>query len=642
MFRWFKYLFAITFVLLLHLFFYKSDVIQNIDHKFYDITAMFFNPKLTKDELSHTVIIDIDEKSLNAVGQWPWPRIIQTKLINKLDAMHPSTIGLTTIFPELDRSSPVALQKFYRDTFNVQVDLSLFPEALKNNDKLLAKSIKDSESVLPIYFYKNSRVLEHCERLSYKNNFFETMVKSEADTILCNHKSIQESVENFGFIDVHLDSDGLVRRMPIFMEYNQKVFPSFGLATLLSLDSEIERFNKQHFSILNHTVSMDFQSNVLLDFNTPKPKTISAIDILNNKVSDKEIQGKIVLIGSTATGITSRYPLSSHHTVSNVRLQSILIDNILNDRLHRQPLYYQNLNLWLSLVLSLLLLFFLIRRWYVYIFILFFSVLFFSALALVVEYLNGVYISIGYFWTPFSHYFFVVTFFLIIISAREEKKFYRALQESHSATVESLSLVVAMRDDETGEHLNRTKNYVRVLAEYLYAQKLYPEVLTLNHILHMYEAAPLHDIGKVGIPDTILKKPGKYTPEEYEVMKQHPVLAKNVIEKAMRHYDKNVFLDVAYNIAYYHHERWDGKGYPVGLKGDEIPLEAQLMALADVYDALVNKRCYKDEYDYERAESIIIEGYGTQFNPIIVDAFITLRHEFRSIAKKYKDETHRS
>ncbi|HIM94041.1 MAG TPA: HD domain-containing protein, partial [Campylobacterales bacterium] len=209
---------------------------------------------------------------------------------------------------------------------------------------------------------------------------------------------------------------------------------------------------------------------------------------------------------------------------------------------------------------------------------------------------------------------------------------------SYSATVESISLVVSMRDGETGEHIRRTKSYVKALAQYLYDNNFYRDVLNQNFILYLYEAAPLHDIGKIGIPDAILKKEGNLTPDEYKIMQKHPELAKAVIEKAMKFYDKNIFLDMAYNIAYYHHERWDGQGYPLGLEKDNIPLEAQLMALADIYDSLISKRCYKEAYAYDEVEKIIIEGRGAAFNPILVDAFIEIKDEFREIHKRYKDE----
>jgi response regulator RpfG family c-di-GMP phosphodiesterase len=151
----------------------------------------------------------------------------------------------------------------------------------------------------------------------------------------------------------------------------------------------------------------------------------------------------------------------------------------------------------------------------------------------------------------------------------------------------------------------------------------------------------MHDIGKVGIADSILKKEGKLTPLEYEVMKTHPDLGKHIINNAISSYHLNDFFLMARNIAYYHHEKWDGSGYPEGLKGEEIPLEARFMALADVYDALVSKRVYKEAFSYERSVKIIFEGRTKHFDPILVDAFMEIKDEFQKIADTYSDSSYK-
>lgn len=598
--------------LALHFSFYHSDIIKNIDYAIYDAISILVEKIEPTEGVSYTVIVDIDTKSIHQSGEWPWSRAKQAELIDKIDAMNPSAIGVNIFFPEADQENPFTL----------------------------TKSIQQSRSVLSVYFQESFYTAPHCQELSYRNNIFVDMVtKYYAPAILCNHQLIQEYIMDYGFINAKVDSDGFFRRMPLFMGHNHNIFPSFALAILLSLDRDITIEGSNQFTILNHQVKMGLDSSVLLDFSTAKPRTISAIDLLDGRISPTELQGKIVILGSTVIGLSPTYLVSTHKKFSNIRLHTTLIDNILNDALHIQPEHDKKLNILFSLFLSMVVLFLLIKRWYVSMIILLFGTTVLSLIWLVSCYFNGTYISIGYFWAPFGSYFFMISLLFIVINIQEKQKFYEELRQSHSSTVESLSLVVAMRDDETGEHLRRTKNYIKILAEHLYQKGLYSKILNVDYIVYLYEAAPLHDIGKMGISDEILKKPGRYTPQEYEIMKEHPLLAKNVIEKVMKHYDKNIFLNVVYNIAYYHHERWDGKGYPVGLKEDAIPLEAQLMAIADVYDALISKRCYKEEYAYEKAESIIIEGRGGAFNPIIVDAFIELKENFREIAERYKDNT---
>ncbi len=634
-----NYAFIIMFLLFFHFHFYSTHFIKKIDYTFYDFLTIFINKKnIVQKSNASTVIVDIDERSLEYFGQWPWPRIIDAELINKINSMYPSAIAINILFPELDRTSPKAIEDFYNKFFDLKVNFSSSSLIIKDNDDFLTKAVKSANGVLSIYFSNYSNSSKNCEELSYKNNLLSYISTSlNAPYILCNHKRLQNSVKDFGFINASADSDGIFRRLNLFISHNSNIFPSFGLATLLSIDNNIEIIKKNQFKLLNHKIKMDLDSSVLIDFHTPTPKVISVVDIIDGRVTAKDFQGKIVIIGSSVIGLNPTYRISNNKQISSSMIHAFLIENILKESLHTQPKIYKQINIFISLFLSFLVLILLFNRLYIYIFILFFTIIVVSFLYILFFYVNGIYVSIGYFWSPFIIYFFTITLFFIIINAKDKNKFYKELMESHSSTVESIALISAIRDDETGEHLKRTKIYIKELAEYLLSQKQYTNILNERYIDLIYQAAPLHDIGKLGIPDSILKKPAKLTKEEYEIMKQHPVLAKNAIEKAMRYYDKNSFLNIAYNIAYYHHERWNGKGYPVGLKGDEIPLEAQLMAIADVYDALVTKRCYKDSFGFEEAEEIIISGSGTDYNPIIIDAFKVLRYRFRDISREYRD-----
>jgi adenylate cyclase len=194
-----------------------------------------------------------------------------------------------------------------------------------------------------------------------------------------------------------------------------------------------------------------------------------------------------------------------------------------------------------------------------------------------------------------------------------------------------------VHDIETGAHIIRTKKYIKLLAEHIYSKGIYTKHLSKNIIHMMYSTAPMHDIGKVGIADAILKKEGKLTLLEYEVMKTHPDLGKHIINNAISSYHMNEFFQMARNIAYYHHEKWDGTGYPEGLEGEDIPIEARFMALADVYDALVSKRVYKDPFAYDVSVKIIFEGRGKHFDPVLVDAFMEIKDEFQRIAQTYSD-----
>ncbi|CAM3889126.1 HD-GYP domain-containing protein [Arcobacter cloacae] len=207
-----------------------------------------------------------------------------------------------------------------------------------------------------------------------------------------------------------------------------------------------------------------------------------------------------------------------------------------------------------------------------------------------------------------------------------------------NVTIFAMASLAETRDNETGNHIKRTSNYVKILAKKLQNHPKFRAYLTDEMIDTLYKSAPLHDIGKIGIPDHILLKPAKLTPEEFEIMKTHTTLGKEAIEHAEKELGYEVdFLKTAKEIAYSHQEKYDGSGYPLGLKGDEIPISARLMCIADVYDALRSKRIYKDSFDLQTTLKIMKEGKGTHFDPDMVDAFLEIHNEFEVIASNYID-----
>ncbi len=214
------------------------------------------------------------------------------------------------------------------------------------------------------------------------------------------------------------------------------------------------------------------------------------------------------------------------------------------------------------------------------------------------------------------------------------------LEAVQTVMISSLASLTEYHDPETGEHVKRTQNYVKALAITLKNQGFFLDELTSEAIEAIYMAVPLHDIGKIGVRDDILMKPGELTEEEYEEVKKHTTLGYEAIKKVSSRLDENSFLCYASDIAYTHHERYDGTGYPRQLKGDEIPLVGRLMAVADVYDALVSKRIYKVAMTHEEAMDIILTEKGTHFDPRIVDCAIGLERTFENIAHTYSDTEH--
>ncbi|MDP2432832.1 MAG: two-component system response regulator [Pseudomonadota bacterium] len=205
-------------------------------------------------------------------------------------------------------------------------------------------------------------------------------------------------------------------------------------------------------------------------------------------------------------------------------------------------------------------------------------------------------------------------------------------------SIHALARLAETRDPETGNHIHRTQSYVQTLATQLRPHPRFSPLLSADYIDQLAKSAPLHDIGKVGIPDQILLKPGKLTAEEWAIMKTHARLGSEAIEQAERDAIKPVaFLAIAKEIAHWHHEKWDGSGYPDGLAGDAIPVPARLMALADVFDALISRRVYKPPMPYEQARGIIVAERGRHFDPDVVDTFVAVYDEFVNIAERYGD-----
>ncbi|MBC8392015.1 MAG: HD domain-containing protein [Deltaproteobacteria bacterium] len=220
---------------------------------------------------------------------------------------------------------------------------------------------------------------------------------------------------------------------------------------------------------------------------------------------------------------------------------------------------------------------------------------------------------------------------------RDLKEQNRQIHITQDVTIHAMAGLAETRDNETGAHIRRTQNYVRYLAIQLKSQAKFSADLTPEIIELLYKSAPLHDVGKVGVPDRILLKPGKLTDEEFAEMKKHTTYGHDAIKMAEKDLGTTSFLRIAREIAYTHHEKWDGSGYPQGFAGEDIPVSGRLMALADVYDALISKRVYKPPITHTKAVKIIKERKGNHFDPDIVDAFLKIESEFQKTAVEFAD-----
>jgi len=212
------------------------------------------------------------------------------------------------------------------------------------------------------------------------------------------------------------------------------------------------------------------------------------------------------------------------------------------------------------------------------------------------------------------------------------------IERMQNGLIMVLADMVESRDQCTGDHVRKTAAYVRIIVDQMRKDGYYADQLTDSFMKDVVNSAPLHDVGKIKISDTLLNKPGKLTDEEFNEMKKHTIYGSEVLSSAIELVPDSSYLDEAKNLAEFHHERWDGKGYPRGLKGEETPLSARIMAVADVFDALVSRRSYKEPFSFEKAMSIIKEESGTHFDPLVVNAFVHAEDKVRAVAKENADQ----
>lgn len=214
--------------------------------------------------------------------------------------------------------------------------------------------------------------------------------------------------------------------------------------------------------------------------------------------------------------------------------------------------------------------------------------------------------------------------------------------QTRDLTIFVLAKLAESRDPETGAHLDRVRSYAKCIAEHLRSQNTFGNQIDPTFVRLIYETAPLHDIGKVAIPDNVLLKPGKLTPDEMEIMKRHTLVGAETLAAALEQSPRTAYLQIARDIARSHHERWDGTGYPDGLRGDAIPLSARIVSVADVYDALSTARVYKPAFGHAQAKEIIVNGSGSQFDSRVVEAFLAQEQRVLEIRAKYGEPAERS
>ena len=620
--------------------------VVGFEHLLADQLARASTPDKVDDR---TVVVDIDEESLSAVGQWPWPRYRVAALIDRIAAAQPAAIGLDILFPEPDHASLLTIQQAFRRDFGVDVAFTGVPDGLLDNDGYLGYTIAKHRVVAANYLYfdhvnKTPTVVRSGISVDVAH---DGMTLQHATGVLSNAESIAQQTRVTGFINNQLDDDGVLRRIPLLIEHAGVVQPNLALATVMqSLHVDRAAVERDGAGALirvgGHRIPLDDAGFATLRFAGAAGvhRAISAVDVLNGRFDRRDFVGRIVFIGSSAVGLNDVHTTAVDPHFPGLKVQALAAGNILDDAFIRIPAWAPAASfvatLAVGVVVSCLFVFATDILW----------VLLGTALcaaivlgaAMLPYAIGGLLVSPA---TPLLTAAVLFVAFSVARFAMEKRRAFLWLRQLHNTrqvTMESMASVAETRDPETGAHIKRTQHYVKAIAEELRRAGHHVATLTDSYIDLLFVSAPLHDIGKVGVPDHILLKPGRLTPDEWEIMKRHAEFGRRIIFSSAKHIEGDNFLILAGEIAATHHEKWDGSGYPLGLAGEAIPLSGRIMATADIYDALISRRCYKEPFSHALATSLMREARGTTFDPAVLDAFFRIERTIVAIAAQYGDD----
>jgi HD-GYP domain-containing protein (c-di-GMP phosphodiesterase class II) len=389
------------------------------------------------------------------------------------------------------------------------------------------------------------------------------------------------------------------------------------------------------------TIPLDKAGNLLINFPTDgkQYEKISAAEFLSGNIRSGRIKDKIVFLGFSASGLHEVRPTPYNPEFLGVELHAAIVDNLARQDFLYRPESTQDFEFIISAILGLSLIVGLSSTGPIVIIIipiLLIGLLLISTQLLLAK--TGIVISPA---LPVIMTSLALMTLALMKYAREyirAKQMAVLLARSQEGIIGSICSMSEYRDPDTGAHIKRTQEYIKALASHLKDHPKFKEELTDEAIEILFKTAPLHDIGKIGIRDYILLKPGRLDHDEFEIMKSHPQIGADIIRSVAEQIGWNPFMETAYQICLYHQEKWDGSGYPGGLKGEEIPISARLMALADVYDALISKRVYKPAFAHTLSVGLIKEGKNSHFDPLLVEAFEAIHEQFHDIAQRFVDK----
>jgi adenylate cyclase len=610
--------------------FLQPSWLSSFERSTYDVLLRRTAPRPPSGRV---VIVDVDERSLTTIGQWPWRRDLIGQLISDIRDRGAAVVALDMVFAEHDRAEAAL------DGSGTTSDAA-FAQALSAGRVVLGYAMRFDEpagAAPPCVLHPIGLAVVRTGPDAPHTPLFE------ASGAICNLPNLAQAAGRSGFLNAAPDPDGILRRVPLLIDLDGRIYPSLALAAVGALTGstapalQIAHVNHASFRMGAADVALDGRGQMLVRYRGPKRTFhyFSAADVLGRRLPPGVFDGRLVFVGTTALGTREVVATPLDTLFAGVEVQATAADNLLQrDSLgrHQHAVAIEGAAVLVGGLTAVLLALGAGLTW--------------SAVAAAA---GVVLLWVGAVWTLDTQGTFLSPLFptaglamtlggmtLAQVSIERRRADQAGLDRSRTQQLmlQALLSLTETRDAETGQHARRTQHYTRLVAEELADHPRFRDYLTPARIDLISSLAPLHDIGKVGVPDHVLNKPGKLTPDEYEEMKRHPAYGRDVILRAERQADvrDDETLELAKEIVYTHHEQWDGNGYPEGLRGDAIPVAGRILALVDVYDAVVSRRVYAPPMSFEEACAFVVKRKGSHFDPAVVEAFLRVEPAMRLLS----------
>jgi CHASE2 domain-containing sensor protein len=611
---------------------YRPLVLGRLDNAAYDF---LLRSTRTARPSAGIVIVDVDERSLATVGQWPWRRDVVGQLISRLRDAGAAAIALDVIFAESDRGAAEGVASG------------------RTPDAMLAETLSQGRVVLgyAMTFDAVPLASRPCALKPIGVAILRPPADREYDPffhatgVICNLPILGRAAAAAGFLNAVPDADGILRRAPLVAEFDGRLYPSLALATFMmtrgvrDVALRVTNVNTATLELDGRNVPLDGRSNLLLRYRGKKRTFpyLSAADVLAGAAVGDAVRNRIVMVGTTALGTREVVATPLDTLFAGVEVQATVADNLLQqDNIRRSPLG-ATLDSVMALIVGIAIVLLVLRVGIVH------GIAGGAAGIAALWWSDAWLLSArGLFVSPVAPTLgavgslAVMTLATFIVERGRADSASREKTAAQRLMVQALLSLTETRDAETGRHSRRTQQYARLLAEQLATHPDFRAQLTPDRVELLSSLAPIHDIGKVGIPDHVLNKPGPLTADELAEMRTHPVIGRDVILKAQGRVGvrDDATLAMAKDIVYTHHERWDGTGYPEGLHGIDIPLAGRMMALVDVYDAVSARASYSACLSHEDTVQLIVKGRGSHFDPAVVDAFLCVSTQFKRVSEE--------